>query len=109
MLLTQLSNVVAMSSRKRSLYSEDRGYRKRHNEPKQDVEKLKKQATKTEPRSAKVKTIQQLQQLLQDATSSSDSSSSTSESKKRKHKKQKENKKKKHHKFSKTSDCSESD
>uniref|UniRef100_A0A8C7MBX9 Uncharacterized protein n=1 Tax=Oncorhynchus kisutch TaxID=8019 RepID=A0A8C7MBX9_ONCKI len=47
-----------MSSRKRSLYSEDRGYRKRHNEPKQDVEKLKKQATKTEPRSAKVKTYE---------------------------------------------------
>uniref|UniRef100_A0A8C7VI42 RP9 pre-mRNA splicing factor n=1 Tax=Oncorhynchus mykiss TaxID=8022 RepID=A0A8C7VI42_ONCMY len=42
-----------MSSRKRSLYSDDRGDRKRHNESKHDVEKLKEQATKTEPRSAK--------------------------------------------------------
>uniref|UniRef100_A0A8K9XVY4 RP9 pre-mRNA splicing factor n=1 Tax=Oncorhynchus mykiss TaxID=8022 RepID=A0A8K9XVY4_ONCMY len=40
-----------MSSRKRSLYSDDRGDRKRHNESKHDVEKLKEQATKTEPRS----------------------------------------------------------
>uniref|UniRef100_A0A674DEV7 RP9 pre-mRNA splicing factor n=1 Tax=Salmo trutta TaxID=8032 RepID=A0A674DEV7_SALTR len=44
-----------MSSRKRSLYSEDRGDRKRHKESKHDVEKLKKQATKRNQEVQKLK------------------------------------------------------
>eukprot|EP00063_Salmo_salar_P059124 XP_014033959.1 PREDICTED: retinitis pigmentosa 9 protein homolog [Salmo salar] len=46
-----------MSSRKRSLYSEDRGDRKRHKESKHDVEKLKKQATKLNQEVQKLKHV----------------------------------------------------